>query len=223
MAMFEPAVTKLLDLEGGYVCDPDDPGGKTNHGITKRSYPDIDIKALTRDDAIRIYRHGTESPDQLLGNPKNYRMHPKNQQEPLHASLETIGWLQDIIVNVRSGEAWPPGDRNVETVVDGHLRITLALRHNQPAVPVKYVDLSPDEEAIALATLDPLASLAVADKEKLDALLREMPDVMDARLQEMMAGLAASEGLLPVEISENNDSSLAGVDSNECPKCGFQW
>lgn len=43
-------------IEGGYVNDPDDPGGETNFGISKRSYPHIDIKGLTPDRAKAIYR-----------------------------------------------------------------------------------------------------------------------------------------------------------------------
>lgn len=55
MTAFERAVGHVLDLEGGYVNDPADPGGETNFGISKRAYPDVDIAALTRDDAARIY------------------------------------------------------------------------------------------------------------------------------------------------------------------------
>lgn len=36
--------------------DPHDPGGETNFGISKRSYPNLDIRNLTADDAVRIYR-----------------------------------------------------------------------------------------------------------------------------------------------------------------------
>ncbi|MBN2060718.1 MAG: hypothetical protein JW882_09920 [Deltaproteobacteria bacterium] len=53
---FLKAVEKVLEHEGGYINDPDDPGGETNFGISKRSYPDMDIKNLTRDQAIQIYR-----------------------------------------------------------------------------------------------------------------------------------------------------------------------
>lgn len=53
---FETAFDRLLGNEGGYVNDPADPGGETNWGIAKRSYPDLDIKALTRDQAKEIYR-----------------------------------------------------------------------------------------------------------------------------------------------------------------------
>lgn len=44
-------------MEGGYVNDPDDPGGETNFGISKRSYPQLDIKTLQIDKAIDIYYH----------------------------------------------------------------------------------------------------------------------------------------------------------------------
>ncbi len=53
---FDDAFDRLIGHEGGYVNDPSDPGGETNWGISKRSYPDVDIKALTRDDAKAIYR-----------------------------------------------------------------------------------------------------------------------------------------------------------------------
>ncbi len=55
MSKFDNAVNDLLDIEGGYVNDPNDSGGETNFGITKRSYPDVDIKNLTSADAKMIY------------------------------------------------------------------------------------------------------------------------------------------------------------------------
>jgi lysozyme family protein len=53
---FDKAVGFVLSHEGGYSNDPKDPGGETNHGISKRAYPKLDIKNLTREDAIEIYR-----------------------------------------------------------------------------------------------------------------------------------------------------------------------
>lgn len=53
---FEACVEFVLNLEGGYVKNPKDPGGETNFGISKASYPHVDIKALTRDDAKAIYK-----------------------------------------------------------------------------------------------------------------------------------------------------------------------
>lgn len=43
------------DKSGGYTNDPDDPGGETKWGISKRAYPNLNIKALTFNDAIAIY------------------------------------------------------------------------------------------------------------------------------------------------------------------------
>jgi lysozyme family protein len=41
--------------DGGYTDDPRDPGGKTKWGISHRSYPHLDIAALTYQDARDIY------------------------------------------------------------------------------------------------------------------------------------------------------------------------
>lgn len=48
-------IGRVLGHEGQYVNDARDPGGETNWGISKRTYPHLDIRALTRDEAIAIY------------------------------------------------------------------------------------------------------------------------------------------------------------------------
>lgn len=53
---FDKAFAAIVGLEGGYVNDPKDPGGETKFGISKRSYPKEDIKAITLDRAREIYR-----------------------------------------------------------------------------------------------------------------------------------------------------------------------
>lgn len=53
---FDAAFDRLMGHEGGYVNDPADPGGETQWGISKRSYPHLNIRALTRDEAKEIYR-----------------------------------------------------------------------------------------------------------------------------------------------------------------------
>jgi len=108
----------------------------------------------------RIVGHGVEAPDQLLANPMNWRIHPQAQQEALSTVLDRVGWVQDVIVNRRSGH-----------VVDGHLRVRLAISRGEPAVPVKYIDLDDDEERLVLASLDPLSAMAVTDEEMLAQLL----------------------------------------------------
>jgi lysozyme family protein len=53
---FDQCFSALIDSEGGYVNHPSDPGGETKYGISKRSYPTVDIKALTLADAKAIYK-----------------------------------------------------------------------------------------------------------------------------------------------------------------------
>lgn len=65
--LFTAAVTTLLEVEGGYVDHPSDPGGRTNWGISQRAYPNLDIRSLTRAEAISIYRrdYWNKIPDTL--------------------------------------------------------------------------------------------------------------------------------------------------------------
>jgi len=52
---FETIIQAVLEHEGGYVNDPNDKGGETNFGISKRAFPEEDIKNLTEERAIYIY------------------------------------------------------------------------------------------------------------------------------------------------------------------------
>lgn len=162
----------------------------------------------------RITGYGEEAPDQLLAHPANWRLHPKHQQDALAGVLREVGVVQNVIVNKQSG-----------FVVDGHLRVALALRDGQPLIPVTYVDLSESEEALILATLDPIGSFAATDAAKLDALLREVT-TGDAAVQTMLDDLAQSAGLLTgegVEFKEYDESIENEVQFCECPNCGHKF
>lgn len=56
MADFNIAIERTLVNEGGYVWDKNDRGGETNFGISKRAYPNVDIKLLTLASAKKIYK-----------------------------------------------------------------------------------------------------------------------------------------------------------------------
>ena len=56
MTDFDKAMEFVFRWEGGYVNDPQDPGGETNHGISKKAYPNVDITNLTKEAAKEIYR-----------------------------------------------------------------------------------------------------------------------------------------------------------------------
>lgn len=133
----------------------------------------------------RIVGHADINPVTLEPNVKNWRRHPAAQVDALSGVLSDVGFVQSVIVNRITGK-----------LVDGHLRVAEAVRRGQPAVPVTYVELTEQEEAEVLATLDPLAALAEADTAALDALLRDVV-TGDAAVQAMLAQLAAEEGITP--------------------------
>jgi len=55
MKDFDKAIKFVLKWEGGYSNDLNDPGGETKYGISKRSYPELDISKLTLKQAKEIY------------------------------------------------------------------------------------------------------------------------------------------------------------------------
>ena len=69
MDAFAQAFEIVVGHEGGYSAEPQDPGNwtggavgqghlaGTKFGISAAAYPDVDIAALTPDDAAAIYRH----------------------------------------------------------------------------------------------------------------------------------------------------------------------
>lgn len=116
-------------------------------------------------------------------NPRNWRIHPLSQQDALKGVLEEVGWVQQVIVNKRTGN-----------LIDGHLRCQLAAREGAQTIPVVYVDVSEDEEALVLATLDPIGAMAATDKQKLDELFADI-ESENENVRKMMDEIAAKEKL----------------------------
>lgn len=56
MVDFDKAFDRLMGHEGAYTPGKGDPGGETKWGISKRSYPHLDIQSLTRDGCKVIYK-----------------------------------------------------------------------------------------------------------------------------------------------------------------------
>lgn len=97
----------------------------------------------------RIVGHELVAPDQLLAHPFNWRIHGAVQQRLTEGALDDLGWIDEVTVNRLTGR-----------VINGHLRVSLAMRRNEPLVPVRYVELSEEEELRALRSLQLVASLA---------------------------------------------------------------
>jgi DNA modification methylase len=130
----------------------------------------------------RIIESGTAAPETLVPNPENYRIHGEQQQKAMAGALAEVGWVQPVTVNRTTGR-----------LVDGHMRVALAIRRGEPAIPVNYVELTQAEERIALATIDPLGDLATQGDEELRALLDSVA-VKDQDLADLLASMAHDAG-----------------------------
>jgi DNA modification methylase len=135
----------------------------------------------------RIVGSGTIRADALVPNERNWRSHGAGQQAALGSVLEEVGWVQQIVVNVRSSEAWGE-QRGRQTLIDGHLRRELGLRQGgETELPVTYVDLDPDQERLVLASFDPIGAMATADRQRLSELLEGIQNPDLAELLEAVA------------------------------------
>lgn len=135
--------------------------------------------------ANQIVGYGEEPPESLLAHPLNPKIHPKAQQDALSGALSELGWIAPVIVN-----------RTTAHVLDGHARIGLAISRGEPMVPIAYVEISPEQELLALASYDPIGAMAGTDREQLAALLDEV-STGDAAVQAMLDQLAQTAGLVP--------------------------
>jgi len=118
-----------------------------------------------------IVSHGEESPDQLLAHPDNWRIHSQIQQETLEKVMDEVGWVDEVIVNQRTGR-----------VVNGHCRVAIALRRGEQSVPVRYINVDEEREKLILRTFDTITELADFDAVKFQRLheeLRAMPSMAD--------------------------------------------
>ncbi|WP_405124284.1 DNA modification methylase [Pseudomonas alloputida] len=162
----------------------------------------------------RIVGSGTEEPGQLLANPRNWRVHNDLQRSAIKAVLDEVGWVQNVIVNRLTGY-----------IVDGHLRVGVALERGEAEVPVVYVELSEEEEALILATLDPIGGMATTDQEMLNSLLAEV-ETDNPALQALIDSLVVdAEG--PLEETEEqgltDDDDVPGEREETVSRQGDLW
>ncbi len=122
---------------------------------------------------------------ELQPNPKNWRTHPRAQQDALKAILAEVGYADALLAReTRDGGLM---------LIDGHLR---AETTPDTVVPVLVLDVDEAEADKILAMLDPLAALAATDAGKLSALLEGIETGSEA-LQQMLAQLATEAGVGP--------------------------
>ncbi len=158
----------------------------------------------------RIVGHA-EVPEQLLANPANWRLHPMEQQQALAGALSEVGWVAQVLVNRTTGH-----------VVDGHLRADLAISRGEPSVPVAYVELSEEEERLVLASLDPLAAMATAEKDALEALLAGLSPG-DEALAALLAELGGQNGIRRLVLGDPDEVPPVPDEADVYVKPGDLW
>lgn len=97
---------------------------------------------------------------ELLEHPENWRLHPSKQRTALRAAIDEIGFATAVVCY-----RTPDGGLGI---IDGHLRAGLA---GDEQIPVLITDLNAEEARALLATADPIAALALPDKEALAKLI----------------------------------------------------
>lgn len=140
----------------------------------------------------------------LRPNPKNWRTHPKAQQDALRGVLAEVG-LADACL----ARELPDGSL---MLIDGHLR---AETLGTGTVPVLVLDVNEAEADKLLATLDPLAAMAESDAVRLDELLRSV-DTGSEALQQMLAATATEAGLYDTSggVEEVQPVEAKGADTD---------
>jgi ParB-like chromosome segregation protein Spo0J len=109
-------------------------------------------------DRIREFRRVPAK--DLIPNPRNWRLHPPEQQAALEALLAEVGFAGALLARERE-------DGRLE-LIDGHLR---AAATQDEIVPVLVLDVDEAEAAKLLATFDRVSAAAQADYEQLRGLL----------------------------------------------------
>jgi DNA modification methylase/ParB-like chromosome segregation protein Spo0J len=117
----------------------------------------------------------------LLPNPRNWRKHPKIQADALRGLLNEIGIADALLARELA-------DGTLQ-LIDGHLRKEIL---PDEEVPVLVLDLDEAEADKLLLSLDPLAGMAAADGERLQALLDSVR-TEDPAIQALLDHIRAQE------------------------------
>src|SRR3984893_151977 len=152
----------------------------------------------------RIVGYGEESPERLLANLFNFRIHTQAQKRALDGVLRAIGIVQNILVNRTTGR-----------MLDGHLRLEMAISDGQPRIPVTYVELTEQEEKVVLATFDPLSAMAGQDEEIFKSLVDGMDDAFRA--------LVAATGEELLKAGNTEDDAAPPLPEEPVSRLGDLW
>src|SRR5256714_13501697 len=128
--------------------------------ISSIQHPTSNIQHPTMQIRDRIKELRRVRAADLRPNPRNWRLHPQNQQEALRGVLAEVGYADALLAREL--------DDGTLMLVDGHLR---AETTPDAVVPVLVLDVDEAEADKILLTHDPLAAMATVSEKHLNELL----------------------------------------------------
>ncbi len=154
------------------------------------------------------------SPSELAENPSNWRRHPDAQLSALTDVIADVGWAGACLFNETTGR-----------LIDGHARKKVAVDQGADKVPVLVGSWTEEQEALILATLDPLAAMAETDAKALEALLHDV-STGNQSVTDMLAKLAMEAGITPPDFQPVGIEEQGRLDEKAkvtCPSCGHAF
>jgi len=156
-------------------------------------------------DRIKEFRRVKAS--DLAPNPKNWRTHPKEQQDALKGVLAEVGMADAVLARELADGSL--------MLIDGHMRAEVV---GSSLVPVLVLDVTEEEADKLLATIDPIAGMAETNSQALSELLAEMSSNSEA-VSSLLSDLAKSSGILEQILSAEAEGTSSetgeGADGEE--------
>ena len=118
---------------------------------------------------IRVQELRTVRVGDLIPNPENWREHPDTQRAAFMDALDTVGFAD-------APKVWESPDGLM--IIDGHLRTELL--DPDAEIPVQVLNVNEAEARYLLATYDPLALMAMANKKATEAIIARAFDAGNA-------------------------------------------
>lgn len=153
---------------------------------------------------------------ELIPDERNWRQHPEYQRKALEGVLAEIGFSDALLVRETSEGL---------VLIDGHLRAETA---PDAEVPVLILDVDEHEAQKLLLTLDPLASMAVPDMDKLMEGLQVVSfdnEGVNAMMEALTNGSYRTLEPMPLfePVGVDEQGKLDEKALTRCPECGHEF
>jgi ParB-like nuclease family protein len=153
---------------------------RQSQGLTTVSNINLSTTTTTMQIRDRIKELRRVRAADLRPNPRNWRLHPREQQEALRGLLAEVGYAGALLVREL--------EDGTLMLIDGHLRVETT---PDSLVPVLVLDVDEQEADKILLTHDPIAAMATVSSENVESLLAEV-ETESAAVRAMLDVIAPS-------------------------------